>query len=91
MLSLNSYVQADLEEEKKQENLKFLNSLEAMQKKLDEATAVAVKEREAARKAIDEAPAVVEEKKIVIEDTKKVESLTIEVGDLKVRHLMVFP
>lgn len=84
-------MQADLEEEKKQETLKFLNSLEAMQKKLDEATAVAVKEREAARKAIDEAPAVVEEKKIVIEDTKKVESLTIEVGDLKVRHLMVFP
>ncbi|PWA43478.1 IQ motif, EF-hand binding site [Artemisia annua] len=82
-LQLEKRLRADLEEEKKQETLKFLNSLEAMQKKLDEATAVAVKEREAARKAIDEAPAVVEEKKIVIEDTKKVESLTIEVGDLK--------
>lgn len=83
----SSCVQTDLEEAKSQEALKFQASLDAMQKKLDEANAIAVKEREAAKKAIDEAPALVEEKEVVIEDTKKIESLTEQVDDLKVRHL----
>ncbi|XP_024990425.1 myosin-11-like isoform X1 [Cynara cardunculus var. scolymus] len=82
-LQLEKRLRIDLEEAKAQEAIKFQNSLEAMQKKLDEATAMAVEEREAARKAIDEAPAVVEEKEIVVEDTKKVESLTAEVNELK--------
>ncbi|KAI3517097.1 hypothetical protein L1887_16304 [Cichorium endivia] len=82
-LQLEKRLRTDLEEAKEKEALKFQNSLEAMQKKLDEANALAVKEREAAKKAIDEAPAVVEEKEIVIEDTKKIESLTAEVDELK--------
>ncbi|CAH1430894.1 unnamed protein product [Lactuca virosa] len=84
-LQLEKRLRTDLEEAKAQEALKFQNSLEAMQKKLDEANALAVKEREAAKKAIDEAPAVVEEKEIVIEDTKKIESLTAEVDELKAK------
>ncbi|XP_023769124.1 myosin-11 isoform X1 [Lactuca sativa] len=84
-LQLEKRLRTDLEEAKAQEALKFQNSLEGIQKKLDEANALAVKEREAAKKAIDEAPAVVEEKEIVIEDTKKIESLTAEVDELKAK------
>ncbi|CAH1419779.1 unnamed protein product [Lactuca virosa] len=80
-LQLEKRLRTDLEEEKAQEALKFQNSLEAMQKKLDEVNALAVMEREAAKKTIDEATAVVEEKEIVIEDTKKIESLTAEVDE----------
>ncbi|KAD0611557.1 hypothetical protein E3N88_43986 [Mikania micrantha] len=84
-LQLEKRLRTDLEEAKAQDLIKFQNSLEAMQKKLDEANAMAVKEREAARKAIDEAPAVVEEKEIVIEDTKKIETLNEQIDDLKAK------
>ncbi|XP_071734137.1 myosin-9-like isoform X1 [Rutidosis leptorrhynchoides] len=82
-LQLEKRLRTDLEEAKAQEALKFQTSLEAMQKKLDEANAIAIKEREAAKKAIDEAPALVEEKEVVVEDTKKIESLTGQVDEFK--------
>ncbi|KAJ0725452.1 putative myosin ATPase [Helianthus annuus] len=84
-LQLEKRLRIDLEEAKAQDLIKFQNSLEDMQKKLDEANAIAAMEREAARKAIDEAPKVVEEKEIVIEDTKKIESLNEQVNDLKAK------
>ncbi|KAK9059845.1 hypothetical protein SSX86_020549 [Deinandra increscens subsp. villosa] len=83
-LQLEKRLRIDLEEAKAQDMIKFQNSLDAMQKKLDEANEMAVKEIEAARKAMEEAPAVIEEKEIVIEDTKKIESLSEEVDNLKV-------
>lgn len=58
-----------------------------MRKKVDEANALVVKEREAARKAIEEAPPVIKEMPVYVEDTKKVESLTQEIDNLKVRIL----
>lgn len=58
-----------------------------MRKKVDEANALVVKEREAARKAIEEAPPVIKETPVYVEDTKKVESLTQEIDNLKVRIL----
>ncbi|KAI3730239.1 hypothetical protein L1987_61408 [Smallanthus sonchifolius] len=82
-LQLEKRLRTDLEEAKAQESIKYQSSLEAMQKKLDESNAMVVKEREAAKKAIVEAHAVVEEKEIVIEDTKKIESLNEQVTDLK--------
>lgn len=60
------------------------NSLQAMQTKVDETNALLVKEREAARKAIEEAPPVIKETPVIVEDTKKVESLTAEVESFKV-------
>ena len=55
-----------------------------MRKTIEETNALLVKEREAAKKAIEEAPPVIQEKEVLVEDTKKVESLTAEVGILKV-------
>ncbi|KAI7749578.1 hypothetical protein M8C21_021880 [Ambrosia artemisiifolia] len=84
-LQLEKRLRTDLEEAKAQDLIKFQNSLEAMQNKLDEANAMAAMEREAAKKAIEEATTVVEEKEIVIEDTKKIESLNEQVDGLKAK------
>ena len=83
-LSFSLHLQADLEEAKAIEAQKLQNSLEALQKKLAEANATVVKEKEAARKAIQEAPPVVLEKEVIIEYTKRLESLMKEVNSLKV-------
>ena len=83
-------MQTDLEEAKAQEIAKMQSSLEAMQVKVDEANAIAAREKEAAKKAIEEAPPVVKETPVYVEDTKKVESLTEEVNKLKVIILLNF-
>ena len=85
--SLNSCMQTDLEEAKTQEIAKLQHSLQAMQSKIDETNVLLVKEREAAKKAIEEAPPVIKETPVFIEDTKKVESLRAEVDSLKVTLL----
>lgn len=55
-----------------------------MQSRVDETNALLVKERENAKKAIEEAPAIVQETKVIVEDTQKIEALTAEVESLKV-------
>lgn len=82
------FIQTDLEEAKAQEIAKLQNSVENLQKKVDETNGLLVKEKEAARKAIEEAPPVIKETQVFVEDTKKVESLTAEVENLKVRAYM---
>ncbi|PSR98811.1 Myosin-11 like, partial [Actinidia chinensis var. chinensis] len=82
-LQLEKRLRTDLEEAKAQEISKLQNSLQAMQSKIDETNALLVKEREAAKKAIEEAPPVIKETPVFIEDTKKVESLMAEVDSLK--------
>ncbi|KAF3793945.1 Myosin-11 [Nymphaea thermarum] len=82
-LQLEKRMRADLEESKAQEISKLQASLQTMQTTIDEANAMLVKEREAARKAIEEAPPVIKETQVIVEDTKKIESLTAEVDDLK--------
>nr|GMD55840.1 myosin-11 isoform X1 [Ipomoea batatas] len=82
-LQLEKRLRTDLEEAKTQEIAKLQESLEAMQKKVDEAKALAVKEQEAAKKAIDEAPPVLQETPVYVEDTEKLESLTEEVKSLQ--------
>lgn len=79
-------MQTDLEEAKAQEAAKFQNSLEEMQKKIEETNALLVKEQEAAKKAIAEAPPVIKETQVLVEDTKKIDSLMEEVENLKVRR-----
>ncbi|RWR87879.1 IQ motif [Cinnamomum micranthum f. kanehirae] len=73
----------DLEEAKGHEIIKLQNSLQAMQRKLDETNELLVNEREAARKAIEEAPPVIKETPVVVQDTEKIDSLTAEVQQLK--------
>lgn len=78
------FSQSELEETKAQEAAKLQEALRVMQIQIDEANAKVIKEREAARKAIEEAPPVVKETPVIIQDTEKVDSLTAEVESLKV-------
>jgi len=73
-----------LEEEKAQEISKLQDALHAMQIQVQEANARVIKEREAARKAIEEAPPVIKETPVLIQDTEKITSLLAEVSSLKV-------
>ncbi|EPS58998.1 hypothetical protein M569_15813, partial [Genlisea aurea] len=83
-LQLEKRLRIDLEEAKAQEIAKLQNTLDDMQKKVDETTALLVKERVAAKRAIEEAPPVIKETQVYIEDTKKVEHLKEENDALKV-------
>ncbi|KAJ1413867.1 P-loop containing nucleoside triphosphate hydrolase [Sesbania bispinosa] len=86
-LQLEKSLRTNLEESKAQEIAKLQNSLQEMQGKVDEANAVLVKERENAKKAVEETPPVIKETQVIVEDTQKVESLTAEVENLKVYNL----
>ncbi|CAI0419969.1 unnamed protein product [Linum tenue] len=82
-LQLEKRLRTDLEEAKSQEVAKLHNALNAMQSRVEEANALVVKEREAARKAIQEAPPVIKETPVVVEDTEKIRSFTARVGKLE--------
>ncbi|XLR23310.1 hypothetical protein S83_051210, partial [Arachis hypogaea] len=83
----------NLEESKAQEISKLQNSLQeiqgkrdetnALQGKLDETNALLVKERENVEKVIIEATPVIQEKEVIVEDTAKIDALTVEVERLK--------
>lgn len=73
-----------MEEAKAQEIAKLQNSLQALQSKVDETSTLLTKEKEAAKKAIEEASSVVKETPVPVEDTAKIESLNSEVENLKV-------
>ncbi|XP_043812992.1 myosin-17-like [Manihot esculenta] len=82
-LQLEKRLRTDLEEEKAQEIAKLQDALHAMQMQVEEANARVIKEREAARKAIEEAPPVIKETPVLVQDTLKVEQLMAEVQSLK--------
>ncbi|KAH9297946.1 hypothetical protein KI387_029628, partial [Taxus chinensis] len=82
-LQLEKRLRTDLEESKAQDIAKLQASLQALQVQVDEANAMLVKEREAARKAIEEAPPVIKETPVLVEDTAKVDLLTKENEELK--------
>ncbi|KAK9100805.1 hypothetical protein Scep_024235 [Stephania cephalantha] len=83
-LQLEKRLRTDLEEAKTQEATKFQNSLQAMQTRIDETNVLLIKEREAAQKAIEEAPLVIKETPVIVQDTEKIDSITKEVEILKV-------
>ena len=76
-----------MEEEKGQEIAKLQDALHATQIQVEEANARVIQEREAARKAIEEAPPVIKETPVIIQDTEKIDSLAAEVESLKVCSL----
>ncbi|KAJ0074872.1 hypothetical protein Patl1_33585 [Pistacia atlantica] len=82
-LQIEKRLRTDLEEAKAQEMAKLQDALHAMQSKVEEANAMVIKEREAARKAIKEAPPVIKETPVIVQDTEKINSLTAEVENLK--------
>ncbi|GAB2277611.1 hypothetical protein Dimus_012319 [Dionaea muscipula] len=82
-LQLEKRMRTAMEEAKTQEISKLQSSLKGMQTKIDEANVLVVKEREASKKAIEEAPPVIKETQVIVEDTKKIDSLREEVERLK--------
>ncbi|CAK7356900.1 unnamed protein product [Dovyalis caffra] len=82
-LQLEKRLRTDLEEAKAQEVAKLQDALHGMQVQVEEVKSMAVKEREAARKAIEEAPPVIKETPVMVQDTEKVNSLSAEVEKLR--------
>ncbi|XP_047320010.1 myosin-17-like isoform X2 [Impatiens glandulifera] len=82
-LQLEKQLRLNLEEEKTQENAKFQEALHAMEKKVEEANARVIKEQEAARKAIEEAPPLIKETPVLVQDTEKIDALTTELESMK--------
>ncbi|CAL0330294.1 unnamed protein product [Lupinus luteus] len=82
-LQIEKRLRTDLEEDKAQEISKLRDTLHAMQKQVEEANGRVIKEREAAQKAIEEAPPVIKETPVIIQDTKKINALMDEVNSLK--------
>ncbi|KAK3164630.1 hypothetical protein QOZ80_1AG0022080 [Eleusine coracana subsp. coracana] len=65
-------------------NLQRLHEMvDVLQQAVDDAEARAIAEREAAKKAVAEAPPVIKETVVTVEDTEKVNSLHAEVARLK--------
>ncbi|RWW09078.1 hypothetical protein GW17_00027449 [Ensete ventricosum] len=54
-----------------------------MQRQVEEARSTLIREREAARKAIEEAPPVIKETPVFVQDTEKIDLLTAEVENLE--------
>ncbi|KAL6005214.1 hypothetical protein ACLOJK_005776 [Asimina triloba] len=73
-LEFEKHMRIDMEEAKAQEFAKLQSSLHEMQVKLEEASAAIIREREAARIAIEQAPPVIKEVPVV--DNTKLELLT---------------
>ncbi|KAH8520823.1 hypothetical protein H0E87_002035 [Populus deltoides] len=86
-LQLEKRLRIDLEEAKAQEFAKLQDALHAMQVQVEEAKSMVVKEREAARKAIEEAPPVIKGTPVMVQDTEKINSLSAEVEKLRAQLL----
>ncbi|XP_057518860.1 myosin-9-like isoform X2 [Amaranthus tricolor] len=87
-IQLEKRARMDMEESKEQEIAKLQQSLQDMQRRVDETNKLLVKEREAAQKAVAEAAtaaaSVVKETTVTIEDTEKIDTLMEEVDNLKI-------
>lgn len=81
-------MQIDLEEAKGQEIAKLQNALHEMQVHLDEANAAIIREKEAAKIAIEQAPPVIKEVPVV--DSSKVELLTEQNEELQVTEVICY-
>ncbi|XP_022991847.1 myosin-12 isoform X2 [Cucurbita maxima] len=87
-LEFEKHLRMDVEEAKGQEVAKLLSTLEEMQGQLNEANAAIIREREAAKLAIEQAPPVIKEVPVVDETKLEMlrnhnEELEWEVGELK--------
>ncbi|CAL9114571.1 unnamed protein product, partial [Musa acuminata var. zebrina] len=78
----------DLEETKAQEIAKLQDILHEMQLQVEQAKSTVIKEREAARKTIEEALPIIKETPVLVQDTEKIDSLNAEIENLKVLLLI---
>ncbi|KAL6615030.1 hypothetical protein ACP70R_037300 [Stipagrostis hirtigluma subsp. patula] len=74
---------ANLERERLEEMCRLREMVDVLQQAVEDAETRAINEREAAKKAVAEAPPVIKETVVLVEDTEKVNSLHAEVGRLK--------
>ncbi|KAL0315807.1 UNVERIFIED_CONTAM: Myosin-17 [Sesamum radiatum] len=82
-LQFEKRLRTELEETKAQEVAKLQEALHSLQIQVEDANARVIKEREAARRAIEEAPPIIKETPVMVQDTAKIEALTAEVESLK--------
>ncbi|KAL9261568.1 Myosin-17-like protein [Drosera capensis] len=82
-LQFEKQLRTNLEEEKAQEITKLQEALKAMEVQVEEANSRAIKEIEAAKIALEEAPPVVKEVPVIVQDTEQIDSLKAEVESLK--------
>lgn len=82
-LQLEKRLRTDLEEAKTQEIAKLQDVLHDMQQQVMEANSMVIKEREASRKAIEEAPPIIKETHVLVQDVEKISALVAEVEHLK--------
>ncbi|KAJ8494164.1 hypothetical protein OPV22_015885 [Ensete ventricosum] len=82
-LQLEKRLRTDLEETKAQEIAKLQDMLHEMQLQVEEAKSTVIKEREAARKAIEAALPIIKENPVLVQDTEKIDSLNAEIENLK--------
>ncbi|GAU21892.1 hypothetical protein TSUD_33890, partial [Trifolium subterraneum] len=82
-LQLEKGLRINLQEFKAQEVAKLQNSLQEMKRKVDEANALLLKERENAINAIEVASPVTKEVKVLVEDGEKIKTLKMEIEILK--------
>ncbi|WOK91583.1 myosin-12-like [Canna indica] len=80
-LDVEKHMRMDIEEAKGQEIAKLQNALQEMQDKLDEAHEAIIREKEAARIAIEQAPPIIKEVPVV--DNTKLELLTSRNNELE--------
>ncbi|KAF0916335.1 hypothetical protein E2562_005934 [Oryza meyeriana var. granulata] len=74
---------ARAEKERAEEMCRLREMVDVLQQAVEDAEVRVIAEREAAKKAIAEAPPVIKEIVVHVEDTEKVDSLTDELGRLK--------
>ncbi|XP_042444067.1 myosin-17-like [Zingiber officinale] len=82
-LQLEKRLRTDLEESKAHEVHKFQTMLSEMQLQVEETKLMLIREHDAARKALEEAPPVIKETTILVQDMEKIYSLTAQVEQLK--------
>ncbi|KAG8044919.1 hypothetical protein GUJ93_ZPchr0008g13198 [Zizania palustris] len=82
-IQLGKLRRARIEKERVEEMCRLREMVDVLQQAVEDAEVRVIAEREAAKKAIAEAPPVIKEKVVLVEDDEKVNSLTVEVGRLK--------
>lgn len=73
-----------MEKEKEQEIAKLQEALHEMRLQVEEVNSLLSKEKETAKKAIEEAVPVIQEATVYLQDTEKIDSLSAEIEKLKV-------
>ncbi|KAI4387355.1 hypothetical protein MLD38_005194 [Melastoma candidum] len=87
-LQLEKRLRTDLEETKAQEMAKLQDALNVMRLEVEQVNSMVMKEREAARKAIEDATPLIKEAPMIVLDTQRINSLTVELEKFKAKLVL---